>query len=301
MFKDRNLKYVFRAQAHSDVFGLVGPDFLAAYSREKLGIDPKDLRVAIIYRDAAAGKGISKGNVIGAKKHGMQVILKEGYDKATTNLAPLVVKLKEVSPDVILHQGQLPDVSSFLSEARKADLRVKAIVGQGGGYNLYDKLTAKFGDDVNGIFNVAPVAAQLLDPKSLATGLSDVTAEMVKRYKAEKNTDKVPPYVSMGFNQSWIFLTDVLPRAIKKYGGYDSDALRQAALETDIPEGGTIQGYGVKFYPPGHSMAGQNIRSAPVVMQYVDGETKVVWPKSLQTAEPVMPLPATSPYAAMQE
>ena len=57
----------------------------------------------------------------------------------------------------------------------------------------------------------------------------------------------------MGFNQTWIFFTDVLPRAIKKYGGIDPEALRKAALETDIPDGGTIQGYGVKFFPPGHA------------------------------------------------
>ena len=36
------------------------------------------------------------------------------------------------------------------------------------------------------------------------------------------------------------FLTDVLPRAIKKYGGIDADALRKAALEVDMPEGGTM-------------------------------------------------------------
>ena len=65
----------------------------------------------------------------------------------------------------------------------------------------------------------------------------------------------------MGFNNTWIFLTDVLPRAIKKYGGYDPEALRKAALDTDIPLGGTIQGYGVKFFPPGNQMAGQNERS----------------------------------------
>ena len=90
--------------------------------------------------------------------------------------------------------------------------------------------------------------AQLLDPKTLAPGLGELTQEMVKRYKAETKADHVPPHVSMGFNQTWIFLTDVLPRAIKKYGGIDPEALRKAALDTDIPDGGTIQGYGVKFF-----------------------------------------------------
>ena len=46
----------------------------------------------------------------------------------------------------------------------------------------------------------------------------------------------------MGFNHTYVFLTDVLPRAIKKYGGISTEALRKAALDTDIPAGGTIQG-----------------------------------------------------------
>ena len=63
----------------------------------------------------------------------------------------------------------------------------------------------------------------------------------------------------------------MLPRSIKKYGGTDPEALRKAALDTDIPDGGTIQGYGVKFSPPGSDMAGQNERASLVVMQYMDG------------------------------
>ena len=100
----------------------------------------------------------------------------------------------------------------------------------------------------------------------------------------------------MGFNQTWIFLNDVLPRAIKKHGGIDAEALRKAALETDIPVGGTIQGYGVKFFGPGTPMAGQNERSSPVVMQYIDGRP-VVWPTSIKTMDPVLPLPKGHAYA----
>jgi branched-chain amino acid transport system substrate-binding protein len=101
----------------------------------------------------------------------------------------------------------------------------------------------------------------------------------------------------MGFNQTWIFLTDVLPRAIKKHGGITPDALRQAALETDIPDGGTIQGYGVKFYPAGAQMAGQNERSSMAVMQYIGNDTAVVWPTAIKTKDAVLPLPKGHAYA----
>jgi branched-chain amino acid transport system substrate-binding protein len=44
-------------------------------------------------------------------------------------------------------------------------------------------------------------------------------------------------------------------------------------------------------------MAGQNMRAFPVVTQYVDGKAVVVWPKSQQQAEPVLPLPAGTTYS----
>jgi len=94
-----------------------------------------------------------------------------------------------------------------------------------------------------------------------------------------------------------LFLTQVLPVAIKKYGGFDAEALRKAALAVDIPEGGTMLGFGVKFEGEGAVAPGQNDRAFPVVIQYVDDKPHVVWPKNLQTRAPTLPLPASSPYA----
>ena len=66
----------------------------------------------------------------------------------------------------------------------------------------------------------------------------------------------------------------------------------------DLPEGGTMLGFGVKFAGAGSPMAGQNERAFPVILQYVDDKPYVVWPKSLQHRDAVLPLPGTSPYAA---
>ena len=85
--------------------------------------------------------------------------------------------------------------------------------------------------------------------------------------------------------------TDVLPRAIKKYGGVSADALAKSARDTDIPEGGTMLGFGVKFEGVDEPMAGQNDRAFPVVIQYIDDKAYVVWPKSQQQREPVLKLP----------
>jgi branched-chain amino acid transport system substrate-binding protein len=296
VLKDKNLQYVFRPQVHSDQFGEASCMFVAE-SAKKLGKEVKDIKVAIIHEDGPYGVGVAMGNEAKCKELGMQVVHKEGYAATATDLSSLVTKLRRAQPDVILHTGYNPDITLFLRQSKEAGLKFAALIGHGAGYGQIDKLIETFGEDVNYVYNVDPVAAQLLDAKSLKPGMGELTAEMVKRYKAETGANEVPTHVSMGFNQAWIFLTDVLPRAIKKHGGFDPEALRKASLETDIPEGGTIQGYGVKFFPPGSKMAGQNERSSPVVMQFVKGETKIVWPASIKTMDAVIPLPKGHAYA----
>jgi branched-chain amino acid transport system substrate-binding protein len=296
VFKDKKLSYVFRPQVHSDQFGEASCNFIAENAKAKLKTDVKNVKVAIIYEDGPYGAGVAQGNEAKCKELGMNVVLKEGYAATAPDLSSLVTKLRRARADVLLHTGYNPDITLFLRQAREQGLKFKAIIGHGAGYGQIGKLMETFGKDVNYVYNVDPVAAQLLDAKSLKPGLGDLTREMVKRYQAVKGPADVPPHASMGFNQSWIFFTDVLPRAIKKHGGVGPEALRKAALETDIPLGGTIQGYGVKFFPPGHAMAGQNERSSPVVMQYVDGKTFIAWPKALRTIDPVLPLPKGHPY-----
>jgi branched-chain amino acid transport system substrate-binding protein len=102
----------------------------------------------------------------------------------------------------------------------------------------------------------------------------------------------------MSASNTYVFMTEVLPRAIKKHGGIDAEALRKAALEVNLPEGGTMLGFGVKFAGEGSPMAGQNERAFPVIVQYIDDQANIVWPKSLQRRDPVLPLPSSSPYAA---
>jgi branched-chain amino acid transport system substrate-binding protein len=297
VLKDKKLQYVFRSQVHSDQFGAASCKFIAENAKAKLKKEPKDVKVAILYEDGPYGTGVAMGNEATCKELGIQIAHKEGYAATSTDLSALVTKLRRARPDVILHTGYNPDITLFLRQSKEAGLKFDALIGHGAGYGQIDKLIETFKGDVNYLYNVDPVAAQLLDPKSLAPGVADVTAEMVKRYKAETKVSEVPPHASMGFNQQWIFLTDVLPRAIKKYGGFDPESLRKAALDTDIPAGGTIQGYGVKFYPPGHQMSGQNERSSPVVMQYVDGVTKIAWPSNLKTIDPVIPFPKGHAFA----
>jgi branched-chain amino acid transport system substrate-binding protein len=298
VFKNKDLQYVFRSHVHSDQFGEASCDMLQAYSKEKLGKEPKDLRVAIIHEDGPYGVGVASSNDSRCKKHGIQVVHKEGYAATAADLSALVTKLRRARPDVVLHTGYNPDITLFLRQSKEAGLKFQALIGHGAGYGQFDKLSETFGKDVDYIFNIDSVSATLLDPKQLKVdGAAKLIEEMVSRYKKDTKAEVITAHLSMGFSNTWAFLSDVLPRAIKKHGGIDSESLKKAALETDIPVNGTLQGYGVKFFPPGHVMRGQNERAFPVVMQYVGKDTKVVFPKAVATAPPVLPLPKGHAYA----
>ena len=301
VLKDRNLQYTFRPQPNGGLFGTYSVQYIASYSQERFKKAPKDLRVAIIYEDGPYGAGVAAANEAEAKKLGMQVVLKEGFSIQAPDLSSLVTKLRAARPDVLFHTGYAPDIALFLRQSKEQGLRVKAYLGHGAGHSQLDKLKESFGNEIEGFHTVDPIASQLLDPKKLKPGVGELTAEMVKRYKGfEPNIAPaaIAPHVSMGFNNMWILLNDVLPRAIQKHGGFSPEALAKAARETDIPEGGTMQGYGVKFLPAGNPMAGQNERAFPAVFQVVEGKFELVYPKTVQTASPILPLAASSPFAA---
>lgn len=298
VFKDKNLHYVFRAQIHSDQYGQAFAGFLAEHAKAKLGIDPKDVKIALIHEDGPYGVGVAAADETYAKEAGCQVVLKEGYSASAPDLSALVTKVKRSGAEVISHAGYNPDITLFLRQARENGLRFKMLFGAGAGYSQLDKLRATFGADIDNFCNIDPVPAQLLDPSKLAPGMGDLINVMVERFKAKTGTVAVPSHCSMGFNQTWVLLNNVLPVAKEKYGGFDPEAVRKAALDVDIPAGGTIQGYGVKFFPPDTPLSGQNERSTPVVMQNAGEKITVVWPTNIRTQEPVFPLPKSSVYAS---
>jgi branched-chain amino acid transport system substrate-binding protein len=298
VFKDKNLQYEFRAQIHSDQYGQAFASFLSEHAKEKLGIEPKDVKVALIHEDGPYGVGVAAADEAYSKQAGLQVVLKEGYSASAPDLSVLVTKLKRSRADVISHAGYNPDITLFLRQARENGLRFKMLFGAGAGYSQLDKLRATFGADIDNFCNIDPVPAQLLDPSKLAPGIGDLTKTMVARYQTKTGATDVPPHCSMGFNQTWVLLNNVLPVAREKYGSFDPEAVRKAALDVDIPPGGTIQGYGVKFYPPGTPLSGQNERSTPVVMQNAGEHISVVWPTNIRTQDPVFPLPKSSTYGA---
>ncbi|MBO0719026.1 MAG: ABC transporter substrate-binding protein, partial [Rhizobiales bacterium] len=70
VFKDKNLHYVFRAQIHSDQYGQAFAGFLGEHAKAKLGMEPKDVKVAIVHEDGPYGVGVGSADETYAKQAG---------------------------------------------------------------------------------------------------------------------------------------------------------------------------------------------------------------------------------------
>ena len=307
----RGYKYLFRPEIIGSDYGYISAKFVVEKVAPALGMKPGDIRVAIIHEDGPYGVSVADGNEFMCKREGLSIVLKEGYSTKATDLSYLILKLIAAKPHVIMATGYFTDVALLLRQAKELGLKVKVFIGHSAGYA--DPATYKtLGEDITYIFNVGP-ATCWINPEGLLPEVRKVLKEYIERW--QKKFGKDPLVESMiAFGHTWVLLTDVLPRAIEKYGEVNPENVRKAAYETDIPEGGTILGWGVRFSTPEKPEdtdigkiiraanpqlhVNQNVRAFPVVEQwYPGGKLVVVWPDKFAYKPAVIPLPSTSPYA----
>jgi branched-chain amino acid transport system substrate-binding protein len=295
--ENRHLHYFFRVQPMGSQWGWSSVEFLKD-NFSKLGYqNPSEIKLAVTYEDGPYGVSVKGANLAQAEKFKMKVVLNEGYDHKTKDLSSLILKLKATKPDVILNAGLYPDIVLFFRQARELGLRIKAVIGHGAGYANFLNLEKQLGPElIQYVYNVDPAPAQNLDKSKLQKDMGPIIDEFLKRYNERFKEASPPTHATQGLGHGWV-LFQTIEQAIKKYGAPTADNIRKAALELEIPEGATPSGYGVKFAPPDHKLSGQNLRSFPVVMQWVKGKVEIGWPNSLKTIEARLPAPPDWPLA----
>jgi branched-chain amino acid transport system substrate-binding protein len=297
VFKDKNLQYVFRAQVHSDQFGEASCTFLNEQAKARLGKEPKDLRSRSSTRTAPTARASPR-----ATRRLQEARHAGGAEgRLRRDLARPVAAGHQAAPRPAgrdpAHRLQ-PDITLFLRQAREQGLKWSALIGHGAGYGQFDKLIETFKDDANYIYNVDPVAAQLLDPKTLAPGLGDVTKEMVKRYKADVKAAtrcrRTCRWASTRPGSS----SPTCCRARSRSTAASTP--RRCARRRSRPTS--------RWAAPSRATASSSSRRAtdvrperaldsPVVMQYNGNDTFIVWPTAIKTKDPVLPLPKGHTYA----
>jgi branched-chain amino acid transport system substrate-binding protein len=284
----RGFKYTFQVGARSGRYSQAAVDFIVDSLTAKLGKSASQLRIGLLWENRAFGKSVGDGVRDYMKTKNLQLIYDEGYDQTTTDMTPIVQKLKDVNPDVLIAISFPNDAILFQRKAKEFDFYVKAFIGVSAGYSSPD-LRTSIGDIVNGLF-VSDFPPRV-NPAVLKPDVRKVADEFYKRYE---NKMKRPPagHASAGFSALWALFTEVFPKAKT----FQPDELREIALKLDLPEGSLVNGSGIKFtnldWAPEPKDAGQNLRAAIGIWQWQKEGNNQVFPKALATHEPVLvPLP----------
>jgi branched-chain amino acid transport system substrate-binding protein len=284
----RGYKNVFQAGPAASRYGYAAIDFIKDTLAATMKKDLKQLRIALLWENRAFGTAVGKGVRDRAEAAGIKLVWDEGYDQFMTDMTPLVQKLKDVKPDVLVAISFINDTVLFQRKAKELNFYVPALIGVSAGYSVPD-LKDSIGNAVNGIF-VSDLPARVAD-EALEPEIRKVADEFFTRY--EKIQKRVAAgHATASFAGLWVLFRDVLPKA----DSLDPAQVRRVALALDLPPGRMINGGGVKFtnldQPGDPKDAGQNVRSSIGVWQWQEGAARQVYPPKLATHKvTLVPLP----------
>ena len=280
----RGHRYTFRTNENASDLGAAASTFAAEVVGTELKIDPKKLRVGIVHEDSAFGTSVGRGVKRAADKLGLNVLAFDNYKATSVDLSSLVLRLKALTPDVIIATSYINDAVLLWKTCKQLGLRPKAFIGTSAGHGLPD-FARILGPDSEGVF--ASEAPALVNPNGLNDKARALDKEFRERWMAKKG--RLPAgHAYRAFTGTWVLLTEVLPKA----GSMDPEKIRQAFLQVDLPYGSLPNGLGVKYLPPEDPNAGLNARRLAGVQQWQDGKIYQVWPKNLATKKWIdIPLP----------
>jgi branched-chain amino acid transport system substrate-binding protein len=280
----RGFRYLFKTNVNATGTGGGAATFAAGYLSRTLHIPARDLRVAVAWEDGTYGASVGKAAFEKARDLGLNVVANEGYSAKAADLSPLILKLKGLSPDVLLVAGIGQDAVLFWTQAKKLDFNAKAVVATSGGWGVPD-FARNLGEGANGVFS-SDFPTEV-NPDALTAAARELAREFVRRFQAKKGT-RPTGNAWLAFAGTMVLFQEVLPKA----GSLDADRIRDAAFSLDLPPGSMANGCGVKFIPHDQFDGGKNERAFAIVGQWQDGVMRVVGPESLATHKPILvPLP----------
>ena len=227
-------------------------DALTTLLAEK--IKPKT--VAIVHENSFFGTKGAKSFSKFCEKAGYKVVLTQGYEHGGIDFKPVLIRIKQLNPDIVYMVSYIMDASLLMKQARELKLTPKMFIGGAGGFTL-----PEFAQNA-GVASEKVISATLWHQVLPFPGAMDYYKKFEARY------NKPTMYYGAEAYSACYVIADVLKRT-KSFTNTD---IKQAISETNMM---TVFGP-VKFIN-WDNMKNQNKASAYVV-QWINRKLEVVWP-----------------------
>ncbi len=257
---ERGFKYIFRLAEKTSWRNLAQTEFVTEMSK-KYNTPVKT--VGLIYENTAWGQGAVRAWEKYLPEAGLKIIMKEPYPTNSSDLTPVVLKAKQLNPDIIMMVSYVSDAALLTKTFAEHQVKPLAFIGTSGGFAdpTYYNLA---GDASEYFFDISTCEPDVNRPSS-----KEVNERFKAKYGYGMNAEAVKAYAGM------YVIADALERA----GSTEPEKIREAFAATDINEGATqMYASQTKF-----DETGQMINAPLVICQYqkVNGkmERVTVWPE----------------------
>jgi branched-chain amino acid transport system substrate-binding protein len=222
--------------------------------------------VMIIHEESLFGTGTA--NLLAAQLPGLGYEIKEIVKHAnpTRDFNNIVLRMKAINPDIVIPANYYNEYALLVRTMKQQNVNPKAIFSVLGGAASSFKFVKEFADAANGVIDVN----HWYNPKNRRA--------LALRKKVEAMKDQFYTYEVFLNYQAVYLLADAIERG-------------KSARREDIINSLAGSTWDKHFMPYGPTkfVNGQNTGAAPLTMQVLKGDIKVILPNTYAEAEPVFP------------
>ena len=268
----RDLEFFWRTGPSDRTFAETFFDFLEDLNAEK-GADVKE--IAILHENTAYGSDAADVTNEVAGDHGYEVVATIAHGNGVSDVTPEVSRIKSRAPDAVFQASYTPEAILFTQTFQQLNYAPN-ILAYGAGYS-----DAAYFEAVGNIGNyVISRAAWALDAVKDRPAAVEVAEMFEERFGHAMDENSARTFTAA--------LT--LFQAIDNAGSTEPEAIQDALNDIDLSAEQTIMPWdGISF-----DDSGQNELARGVILQFIDGAYKLIWPFDQATADVVWPLPPFS-------
>jgi len=255
--QQRGFKYVFQTAARISSYADGVVPLIEKY---------KVKSIALVSRDYAAARDISKAIKGSIKDKDIKVVIDEYFPAGTADFSSQIAKGQQLQPDLWIGLLYPNEAIETVRQFHSVNYMPKLFVANG---VSQDDFITSAGKDAEYALGMS-----LYEPSLPSEG----NKEFVRTYHAKYNADP-GYYAAFGFVAG-----TVLEAAVKKAGSVDTEKLRDVLTTLKL---GTVMGKH-EVDPTTYMQVGVK----GLVVQVQNGKREVVWPEEYKTAEPKLPIPA---------
>lgn len=269
---DRNLSWFWRTGPHERILQQTLFNFVETLNAEQ---DAGIQTVGIIHEDTEFGVTTKDVQMELVDEMGMEVVVGPfSYNsKQKTSFNSEINRLKEADPDLFLHTGFLEDTLLLNRNMRSLEWFPPMYYGSGG-YNQTDYFKAN--PDLSAYVTARSNYSPALERSEPVFGrVSDYFKEHVDAFNGFDG-------YSIRMWGSWMTTLS----ALDELGSADPAEIQSKLNSLDMPAVESTMPYGVQF-----DENGQNQKTTPLLLQFENGNSNLVYPASVAETNLVYPAP----------